>query len=310
MKFSLRLVGLACATWLVPASQTLGNSAGEAACPGFAAGESRGRIASRQINEASGIAASHRNPGVYYINNDSGSSARIFAVDDRGRDLGVYFLEGAKAIDWEDIAVGPARGEPGTFVYVADIGDNRRRRKWVTVYRVPEPEIPLDRAGGNNSLSGVVALRMQYPASAAHNAEVLLVDPQNADLYIVTKETKGPARVFRYPAPHRPQDLVILDEVGVLDLGPSSIPGSKWVTGGDISARRSQILLRTYSHVFLWNRSPGQSIAQAFSEPPCSAPQRREPQGEAIAWSLDEAGYVTVSEGLHQPLYFFARPPP
>ena len=58
-------------------------------CPEFAPGESlRGRVASDQIKEASGIAASHRNPGVYYVHNDNGDRARIFAIDEGGRDLG------------------------------------------------------------------------------------------------------------------------------------------------------------------------------------------------------------------------------
>ena len=190
------------------------------------------------------------------------------------------------------------------------MGDNDQRRRWVTIYRVPEPEISLARTSGTHSLTGILALRMQYPGSTAHDAETLLVDPESSDLFIVTKEMRGPSRVFRYPAPHRPKELVTLEEVGALQLGPSDVPGARWVTGGDISLRRNQIVLRTYSHVFLWNRSPGQSIGQAISEPPCAMPQHREPQGEAICWSLDESGYITVSEKLHQPVYFFARTPP
>ncbi|MBW2293734.1 MAG: hypothetical protein JRG94_15690 [Deltaproteobacteria bacterium] len=251
VRLSQQLVALTCAASVFPALLLLLSLAPalasepevrDRACPEFASGESRGRIASNQIKEASGIAASHRNPGVYYVHNDSGDRARIFAIDETGRDLGTYLLAGARHSDWEDIAVGPAMGEPGTFVYVADIGDNERRRRWVTVYRVPEPEISLARTGGTHSLTGGLALRMRYPGATAHDAETLLVDPESSDLFIVTKETRGQSRVFRYPAPHRPKELVTLEEVGALQLGPSDIPAGKWVTGGDISLRRNQIV--------------------------------------------------------------------
>lgn len=307
---SLRyLLALAFAMSIIPACETHGNPAGTQECPTFLAGVEQGRIASNQIREASGIAASHRNPGVYYLHNDSGDSARIFAIDERGRDLGTFHLKGAVANDWEDIAVGPAHGLPGTFIYVADMGDNKHRRKWVVVYRVPEPEVS---SGGTDApivLPGVVALRMQYPDGVSHNAEALLIDPQTADLYIVTKEKRKPAKVFRYAAPHRPDELAILEEVASLQLGSLLLPASEIVTGGDISLERNQILLRTYALVYLWQRKPGQSIAQAMSQTPCVVRQRREPQGESIAWRLDESGYITVSEKSHQPIYLFARPP-
>lgn len=292
-----------------PACQTLDIPTRTEGCPTFGAGVNRGRIASNAINEASGIAASHRNPGVYYLNNDSGDLARIFAIDERGRDLGTFYLKGAQAIDWEDIAVGPAPGLPGTFIYVADIGDNQHRRKSVVVYRVPEPELTVERPVGRVDLSGVVALRLQYPDGVAHNAEALLIDPQTADLIIVTKVRNGPAKIFRYPAPHDPTKIAILEEVGSVKLSRTMLPGSEMVTAGDISVLRNQILLRTYSQIFLWQRRPGQSIVQAISMPPCLAPQNPEPQGEAIGWKLDETGYITVSEAGHQPVYLFERLP-
>jgi hypothetical protein len=293
-----------------PACETLGKPDGSPGCPTFLAGVRQGRIASDEIKEASGIAASHRNPGVYYLNNDSGDRARIFAIDERGDDLGDFYLEGAAAIDWEDMAVGPARDLPGTYIYVADIGDNRHRRDSVVIYRVPEPEVSVAQARGRFNLPGVVALRFRYPDGVANNAEALLIDPQTADLYIVTKVKNGPAEIFRYAAPHRRDEIAVLERVGSLELGDPLVLGSERVTGGDISIDGNQILLRTYTGVLIWLRSEGESIAQAFSRPPCPAPQRREPQGEGIAWKFDGSGYITISENEHQPVYFFARPPP
>jgi hypothetical protein len=302
-------LALAFAILMTPACQTYGNPQGTAGCPTFSEGVVLGRLASNQIREASGIAASHRNSGVYYVNNDSGDRARIFAIDETGRDLGTYSLIGAKAVDWEDIAVGPASGLRGTFIYAADIGDNRRERSSVVVYRVPEPTVTLGDSGGRVNLHEVVALPMQYPDDAAHNAETLLIDPLSADLYIVTKAKNGLSKVFRYPAPQHPGQIAVLEQVASLQVGAPLDLGSQLVTGGDISRLRNQILLRTYTQVLLWQIKPGQSIAEAISGPACAAPERSEPQGEAIAWRRDESGYITVSENAHQPIHFFARTP-
>ncbi|MDP6979709.1 MAG: hypothetical protein QF570_14075 [Myxococcota bacterium] len=42
-------------------------------------------------------------------------------------------------MDIEDIAVGPAAGLPGSYVYLADIGDSPETRTYVEIYRLPEP---------------------------------------------------------------------------------------------------------------------------------------------------------------------------
>lgn len=287
-------------------SQASSASDGPPACPTFAEGVTRGKLESRRINEASGIAASHRNPGVYYVINDSGDNARIYATDETGRDLGGFFVFGAQAIDWEDIAVGPAHDATGSFIYVADTGDNLKRRDFVTVYRIPEPEISLIAGVPLATAKEVTSFRMRYPGDKARDAETLFIDPDNADLYIVTKTNKR-ARVYRYAAPQLKDEIATLKKVARLEIGLPPLFGSNKVTGGDMSLVRNQILLRTYSRVLLWNRNPGQSVADALKKPPCTMPNRSEPQGEAIAWTLDGTGYVTVSERRHQPVYLFRR---
>src|SRR5215203_1068814 len=73
----------------------------------FSAGVQTGTIQNSLITEASGIAASRMNSNVLWTHNDSGDSARVFAMTPAGTNLGTYSLTGAGATDWEDIAVGP-----------------------------------------------------------------------------------------------------------------------------------------------------------------------------------------------------------
>jgi hypothetical protein len=95
-----------------------------------------------EIDEMSGIACSRSYPDVYWVHNDSGDSARIFAIHRNGRLIsprwangqrGVKIL-GAKNVDWEDIAI------DGKTLYISDLGNNGNKRKDLCIYVVPEPD--------------------------------------------------------------------------------------------------------------------------------------------------------------------------
>ena len=114
-----------------------------AVCAGSAGVTDAGTVTSKDLAELSGIAASRRNPGVWWVHNDSGDSRPVL----RGRPTrrscsSTIDVDGATAVDWEDIAVGPPATEAGAAsVYLADIGDNSRNRADITVYRVVEPAV-------------------------------------------------------------------------------------------------------------------------------------------------------------------------
>jgi hypothetical protein len=190
------------------------------------------------------------------------------------------------------------------YLFIGDIGDNSAARGSISVYRIPEPVV----SGGDAiPLAGGVALEMVYP-DGAHNAEVLLSDPRTGDLYIVTKSlADGASGIYRYPFPHVPGSTVVLEHVATHTF-PGNI-AQRAATGGDISADGSEIIVRTYSSAYLWARGPGSTVAAAFAMPPCEIPLIAEPQGEALAFAADLAGFYTLSEGASQPLYFFGRVP-
>src|SRR5690348_5947993 len=110
-----------------------------------------GRIHAPQATELSGLVLSRRRPGVLWTHNDSGDAPRLLAVRASGRLVGDVAVTGASAIDWEDIAI------RGGTLYVGDIGDNKRSRPEVVVYRVPEP------AAGATQSAPATALRLRYP---------------------------------------------------------------------------------------------------------------------------------------------------
>src|SRR5262249_23702109 len=98
-------------------------------------------LENQSINESSGIAASRHNAGIFWTHNDSDDGPLIYAFDRQGKHRGVWRVKGAKAIDWEDMAIGPGPRQGRSYLYLGDIGDNSRRRNQITVYRVAEPQV-------------------------------------------------------------------------------------------------------------------------------------------------------------------------
>jgi hypothetical protein len=297
--------GLLCALFVSLRLATLG--AGDAravTCPAFRAGVPVGSVTHPRVVEASGLAASRKNPGVLWLHNDRGNAAELFAIGDDGGALATYLPTGIENDDWEDLAIGPGPAAGVDYLFIGDIGDNTARRRSVFVYRIPEPVV----SGGDAiPLAGGVALEMVYP-DGAHDAEVLLSDPRTGDLYIVTKSRKeGSSGVYRYPFPHVTGRKVVLERVAT-----HVFPGNRFeraATGGDISADGSEVLVRTYTRAYLWERAPGSTVAAAFALPPCEITLIAEPQGETLAFAADRAGFYTLSEGRSRPLYFFRRVP-
>jgi hypothetical protein len=266
-----------------------GQRAGEllaAVCAGTAEVSDGGTLTSTSATEISGIAASRSDPGGWWVNNDSGDSARVFAVSGSGTLLATVEVGGADAVDWEDIAA------DGDHLYVGDLGDNGRSRPGITVYRFAEPELDPSTTGAMARVEADT-LTFTYP-DGPHDAEALLVDPVGGDLVIVTKDwtLAGRSQVFRAPADLPAGSSTELEQVATVDLRAGSL-----VTAGDVSPDGSVVALRSYDSIWLYPRPDGQPVWAAFAEDPCDGPRPFEKQGEAIGFSADGASYATISEG-------------
>lgn len=272
------------------------------ACPVCAPAKARGGILSRQVEEASGLAASVVHPGVLYVHNDSGDRPRFFAMTKTGGDLGAFDLEGAAAFDWEDAARGPcgaagSQAPASSCLYFGDTGDNRRQRDEYVLYRVPEP---ASLAPPRQAVAPEV-MPFVYP-DGQHDAEALLVHPITGVVTIVTKVGSGASPIFELPAPLTPGATAKATLAG--EVKPPQ--GSKRFTAGAVHPGGRGVLLRTYTHIFYYPMTPDQTVAQALAGPACELPSADEGQGESIAWSPSGASYMTVSEGLNPPIFTVA----
>jgi len=280
----------------------------------FLPGRPMGKIESDALRELSGIAASRRNPGVLYVHNDSGAAPRIYAINEKAQLLGACQVQGATERDWEDIAVGPGPDPNRSCVYIGDIGDNAAKRPEIIVYRVPEPKVDAVTPFGQMTTGLADALRLVYP-DKPRDAETLLVDPLTRDIYVISKRDLAP-RVYRAAYPQSTTQQVKLEQVAVLPLG--SFP-----TGGDVSPDGRRVIVRGMFNAALWERPAGEGalssksrvgnpvpLWQAFLGQPKAIPIAAEPQGEAICFDRQGAGYFTISEGSHPTLYYFAPTEP
>lgn len=239
------------------------------------------RMTDPRIDESSGMAASIRHPGVVYTVNDSGDSARVFAVGPDGKTRAVLTLGGFVARDWEAVAVGrDERGRPS--VYVGDIGDNLDGA-WpnVAVFRFPEPASLTDRD------VHATRFRLKY-ASKARNAEGLMIDPRNGRLYVVSKELNG--GIYAAPKRLRSGRMNRLRRVGE---APSIATDAAYAPDG------SSFVIRTYFSAMFYDRI-GHQVGSTF------LPSQK--QGESVTYTRDGRSLLIGSEGKKSPVWRISVP--
>lgn len=265
-----------------------GSTPQPSSCPPFGTPRTLAKVTAPDVDEASGLATSVLNPSVYWVHNDSGDSARAFAIGNGGQLLTTLSFATAMPTDIEDMAIEDA-SPTLSYLYFGDIGDNALARAQVTIHRVAEPKTDAATATATSETMTVV-----YP-DGAHNAETLLFDPLTKDLLIVTKVIGEPAAVHRV-GPFTAGQTVTTTKIAEVSIGLA--------TGGDISRDGRLIGIRNYGPTaFVWVREPGESLATALARTPCTPPVGAESQGESLAFQVGNTGFVTISEGKNQDLH-------
>ena len=266
----------------------------------FLPGMPQGLIENENLTEASGLVVSRSNPAVIWSHNDSGGQARLFLVGPSGNDLGEFKLTGIENRDWEDIAIGPGPEDGKTYIYVGDIGDNISRYKEKTIYRMIEPDISSIDEKITGEIAGTESIKFEYP-DGIRDAETLMVDPLSKDLYIISKR-EPQVGIYLLKYPYSTTEVNVLEKIGKISLSN--------VVGGDISADGNEVLLKTYSAVYCWEKKGDEDVGTLLQNEPVRLPYFREPQGEAIGWKVDGSGFYTVSEeprGIEANLFFYMR---
>ena len=281
------------ARWLLAAAALGAGSAG--------AVERVGRLDHPALAEVSGIVKSAAGD-YYWVHNDSGDSARVFAIDAAGQPLWPPYLGIASAadwpghaidaawhFDWEDIALADGK------LYIADVGNNGNARRDLGVYVVNEPDplaIPKMRA--------LKHLPLRYPDQRAFPAKVWHFDCEavflaDGKLYFITKH-RQPGRISDWEAGAKLYrlDTEYTDRENVLTLvGRHS--DVFLATGSDLSPDGRTLAVSTYTALWLFERPDAGDNWFAGPARKLDLDRAVAQQLEAIAWE-NEATLRLVNE--------------
>lgn len=262
--------------------------------------ETLGSIGNPNVTESSGMAASHCEDDVFWTHNDSGDANLLFAFDAVGKDLGAFIVNGSTNKDWEDIA--SFKGSDGIcYLLIGDIGNNGMNRTEMTVYKVREPKILRDK--NSNAVPEVTAkaetIRFDYGGDV-FDAETLMIHPASGDIYIVTKQISGAAKVFKVGNAASPQPKNTAVEVG--ELSAPSLPAGLF-TGGDISPDGKRVVVTDYFYGYelrLGQSSEGFDGIWKGTLKRVDLGSRK--QGESVCYSKDGKRIFAGSERAGSPL--------
>ncbi len=255
---------------------------------------SMAKIDAPEINESSGLVASRLHDGIFWTHNDSGDGPRIFAIDRNGAKVAEYAVEGARAVDWEDIAI-----DGNGRLYLGDIGNNGNDRRDLTVYVIPEP---------HPAHSGTVrverTLRYRYadqtgfpdPSHLEFDCEAMLY--WDGALYLFSKH-RGNTRtkLYRLDTVGRPAGdaEVALAPIATIELGAPSPFGVP--TAADISADGRYVALLTYVALFIYEREGNDLVPRGpIARIELDALQTR--QVESVAWDGGALVFGNEQRGL------------
>ena len=261
-----------------------------------------GKLESGRLDEASGLARSARDEGLFWSINDDGP-AELFAIDDRGNDLGSVIIKGASNKDWEDLAAFELDGTP--YLLVADIGDNEAKRKTRRLYVVEEP------APGQGPVDVAWHIEFRYP-DGARDAESIAVDVEREQVLLLSKRDVPPV-LYEVPLRQPAEGTVVAEKLGYLatlrrpsKVDVQSAPLTKdWYwqpTAMDVSADNRAALVLTYAGVYLYRRAADESWLDAFSRPPLGLGLAALPGAESIAFDSSGLSALITTEGKHAPV--------
>jgi hypothetical protein len=185
-----------------------------------------GRIEAAEVAECSGLVASRRHAGVFWAICDSGNAAELYALTREGKLLAAFPVD-ARNVDWEDLAI-----DDDGHLYIAETGNNERRRRPAVVYQLdePDPAKPPAADGKSPPLPIKKTFRRDFPEPT--DCEALFVYKRAG--YLITKNLKAqPAILYSFdlstgPGPEKLTKVAALPVRTPVTAADVSVDG-KWL---------------------------------------------------------------------------------
>lgn len=265
-----------------------------------------GLITSKHLDEVSGFAISHAHQDVLWAINDSGNPAQLHALSVRGNLLAQFDVQGAKNIDWEDMASFELDGKH--YLLVADTGDNGGLRKSFTLYVFEEPVKLV-----SGTLHPAWTIRARWP-DGPRDCEAVAVDAAAGKILLVSKKRKPP-ELFEIPLNNPGKRWREPRRIGRLSGVPAADPELQrsdttmaklfaQVTAADLSPDGQTLAVLTYGSVLFYRREAGEDWGTAVARTPEAHDVPLIPQAEALAWSAGGGGLYASGEFSPAPIFY------
>jgi len=245
------------------------------------------------VTESSGLAFSNLNNDRLWTHNDSGDTARLFALNRKGQSTGGCELVGVDAVDLEDMA--SFVQDSIARVVVADVGDNRSVRPFVSLYFFDEP--PPDQ---QTRVTQWTRINVQYP-DGPRDCESIAVDAQRNVVTLVSKSFLPVASIYELALPSRSTvgTTTVATETPTKTLTRVATLPIPLVTAIDRDRVSGDYVIINYFQLFRF--SAGNEGQAWWQTTPTAVDLPRLKQIEAVA--VDEAGDTWVtSEATPTPL--------
>ena len=292
--------------------------------PWFKTGVSVGNL-STTYTEYSGLT----NPGKlqnkdYLWAIEDGATNYVLAINRNTAALsGKWTVTGMSTTDVEDCTSCVVNNVP--YLFLCDTGDNGNARATFNIFRIAEPTI----TGSDGTVTSYTQIVCQFPGGnlpSHKDVETVLSDPDSGDLYFVTKRI-SPIKLYRLPFADTYSGTQTLEYVTDLNgdstlntLSTTYSANNGYAVGGNISPNGSEIIIRSYSSLYIWRRNKsketiGQCLARIYDSilthsyvggggnssitaaPKCLHPGQ-EPQGESVSFDYEGINMYTCSEYL------------
>lgn len=238
-------------------------------------------IASSILQEASGMADSHKNKGYLWVQEDSNTPAQLTLISHTGEFIKHIPIRGITNRDWEDMCI--SKG----YIYIAETGDNNAQYNQYSFYRFPEPSMEA------TEIANVETIDFQYP-DGPHDTEAFFIDTSN-NIYVITKrESQSRIYVLRYPYSSTKNTLQF---IGLLPYN--------FVVSASTTPDQKGIAIKTYERIHYYTIHSNETILQALSKNPIQLNYVPELQGEAFCFTTNNLGYYTLSERVTSDVTLF-----
>lgn len=168
------------------------------------------QIESDAIAEASGLAVSPTDGGLFWAINDSGGSPELHLIGQRGEDRGKIKVDGATNRDWEDLAAFTHNGT--RYLLIADTGDNQAKHETSALLILREPTLPEPgkKLAGSTKLERTIVFRFE---GGPADCESVAVDAISGKILLLGKRMNPPV-LFELPLKPAANGIQIARKIG------------------------------------------------------------------------------------------------